>query len=72
MKELDVVLERLARQLPQASAAECRIFAELLALPDPLLARYLLAGDPPAEPHLAEAIARVRALCRLNDGQAVF
>ncbi len=69
MKELDVLLERFAQQLlPQASAAECRVFAELLALPDPLLAQYLLAGKPPAEPHLAQATSRIRALCRLNDG----
>ena len=73
MKELDVLLERFAEQvLPQASQAECRLFAELLALPDPLLARYLLAGEPPAEPHLAQAVTRVRALCRLDDRSAVF
>jgi antitoxin CptB len=73
MKELDVVLERFAEQvLPQASAAECRVFAELLALPDPLLAQYLLRGEAPAEPHLAQATSRIRALCRLQDGSAVF
>jgi len=45
MKELDVLLERFALQvLPQATPAECRVFAELLALPDPLLAGYLLGG----------------------------
>jgi antitoxin CptB len=73
MKELDVLLERFAQQvLPQASPAECRVFAELLALPDPLLAGYLLGGEPPAEPHLAQAVRRIRALCRLGDGSAVF
>jgi succinate dehydrogenase flavin-adding protein (antitoxin of CptAB toxin-antitoxin module) len=73
MKELDVLLERFARQvLPEASPAECRVFAELLALPDPLLAGYLLAGELPAEPHLAQAVGRIRALCRLGDGSAVF
>ena len=73
MKELDVLLERFAQQvLPQASPADCRVFAELLALPDPLLAGYLLMGEPPAEPHLAQAIGRIRALCRLSDGSAVF
>jgi antitoxin CptB len=73
MKELDVLLERFAHQvLPQASQAECRVFAELLALPDPLLAGYLLGGEPPAEPHLAQAVGRIRALCRLGDGSAVF
>jgi antitoxin CptB len=73
MKELDVLLERFAQQvLPQASPSECRVFAELLALPDPLLAGYLLGGEPPAEPHLAQVIARIRALCRLADGSALF
>jgi antitoxin CptB len=73
MKELDVLLERFAQQvLPQASQAECRVYAELLALPDPLLAGYLLGGEPPAEPHLAQAVRRIRALCRLGDGSAVF
>ena len=73
MKELDVLLERFAQQvLPQATQAQCRVFAELLALPDPLLAGYLLGGEPPAEPHLAQAVRRIRALCRLGDGSAVF
>jgi antitoxin CptB len=73
IKELDVLLERFAQQLlPQASAADCRVFAELLALPDPLLAGYLLGGEAPAEPHLAQAVGRIRALCRLGDGAAVF
>jgi succinate dehydrogenase flavin-adding protein (antitoxin of CptAB toxin-antitoxin module) len=69
MKELDVLLERFAEQvLPRASGAECHVYGELLALPDPLLAEYLLGGKLPAEPHLAEAALRIRALCRLNDG----
>ena len=68
MKELDVLLERFAQQLlPQASAADCRVFSEVLDLPDPLLAGYLLGGEVPAEPHLAQAIGRMRALCRLDD-----
>jgi antitoxin CptB len=73
MKELDVLLERFAEQvLPQASAGECRVFAELLELPDPVLAGYLLGGESPPEPHLAEAVGRIRALCRLDDLAAVF
>jgi len=68
LKELDVLLERFAQQLlPQASVADCRVFSELLDLPDPLLAGYLLGGEVPAEPHLAQAIGRMRALCRLDD-----
>ncbi len=73
MKELDVLLERFAQQLlPQASATECQEFAELLALPDPVLAAYLLGGAVPVEPHLAQASARIRALCRLGHPSEVF
>jgi antitoxin CptB len=73
MKELDVLLERFAqRALVQASPAECRLFAEVLELPDPLLADYLLGAETPAEPHLAHAIGRMRALCRLDAGSALF
>ena len=67
MKELDVLLERFAQQvLPQATQAECRVFAELLALPDPLLAGYLLGGEPPAEPHLAQAVRRIRRIMSIG------
>jgi antitoxin CptB len=73
MKELDVLLERYVRQaLPQASVRERRSFGQLLGLPDPLLAAYLLGGDAPAEPDLAQLVGRIRALCRLGDGSAVF
>jgi antitoxin CptB len=73
MKELDVLLERFAQRVRlEASAEECRVFAELLELPDPLLAGYLLGGATPAEPHLAHALGRMRALCRLEDGPAVL
>jgi len=73
MKELDVLLERFAQRVRlEASAEECRLFAELLELPDPLLAGYLLGGANPAEPHLAHALGRMRALCRLDEGSAVF
>ena len=73
MKELDVLLERFAQQvLPQATAAECRVFAELLELPDPVLAEYLLKDESPAEPHLAQAVGTMRALCRLDGRSALF
>jgi len=72
MKELDVVLERFARDtLPAASAAERHDLAELLAQPDPLLAAWLLAGVP-AEPRFAPLTARIRDLCRSAGGSAVF
>ena len=73
MKELDVLLERFALSaLPAASREERRVFAELLALPDPVLAGYLLGGDTPAERHLAALVGRVRALCRSEAGSALF
>jgi antitoxin CptB len=73
IKELDVLLERVLSDLvPQASPAERRAFEELLALPDPLLAAYLLAGETPPQTHLKELVARIRTLCRLGDGSALF
>jgi succinate dehydrogenase flavin-adding protein (antitoxin of CptAB toxin-antitoxin module) len=73
MKELDVLLERAARRmLPGASREERATFAELLALPDPLLAGYFLGEEVPPEPRLAGLVARISALCRLDDGSAVF
>jgi antitoxin CptB len=73
LKELDVLLERFAAGvLPEASGADCRVYAELLELSDPLLLGYLLGHDTPAEPHLARAVGRIRALCRLDDPSAVF
>jgi antitoxin CptB len=54
MKELDVLLERFARQrYEQATEEEKRAFARLLDLPDPELADYLFGYATPAEPHLA-------------------
>ncbi len=72
-KELDVLLERFAqRVLRQPCAAEWQALDQLLELPDPLLAGYLLGDETPAEPHLAQAVRTMRALCRLGDQSAVF
>ena len=58
MKELDILLVRYVRErLSAASSAERDAFAEFLELPDPDIARYLLAGDVPDDPRHA-------ALCR--------
>jgi antitoxin CptB len=55
MKELDVLLERFARQrYEHASAEEKRAFARLLDLPDPELADYLFGYATPDEPQLAQ------------------
>jgi antitoxin CptB len=72
MKELDLLLERFVREgLPQASAAEQGAFAELLALPDPQLAGYLLGAAVPPEPQLALLVGRIRSLCRSGAGSAL-
>ncbi len=62
MKELDLLLERFGRRgFPQATAAERVLFEELLELPDPLLAGYLLGGVAPADPQMAPLLGRIRA-----------
>jgi antitoxin CptB len=62
MKELDLLLERFARaQLPQSPGEERARFEELLTLPDPVLARYLLGGESPQVPELGQLVARIRA-----------
>jgi succinate dehydrogenase flavin-adding protein (antitoxin of CptAB toxin-antitoxin module) len=54
MKELDVLLERYAReQFAQASSEDRRAFARLLDLPDPDLADYFFGYATPTEPELA-------------------
>ncbi|HXZ60664.1 MAG TPA: succinate dehydrogenase assembly factor 2 [Steroidobacteraceae bacterium] len=64
MKELDVMLERFARRaLPGAASTELRAFERLLALPDPLLAGYLLGEERPSDAELQALTARIRDLC---------
>ena len=64
MKELDVILERYAREgLAGAPEAERRAFERLLGLPDPLLAGYFLGNERPADPQLRALAARIRDLC---------
>jgi len=64
MKELDVLLERFARQrLGSADAAECHTFARFLELPDPLLADYLLRSEVPREPEFAALARSISGVC---------
>jgi len=64
MKELDLLLVPYVREhLPTASSDELAAFVEFLELPDPDIARYLLAGDVPSDPRHA---ALCRALLRAN------
>ena len=59
MKELDFLLLRYLREHHLAAASDERAaFVEFLELPDPDIARYLLAGDVPSDPRHA-------ALCRV-------
>jgi antitoxin CptB len=59
MKELDFLLLRYLRDRHAAAASDERAaFVEFLELPDPDIARYLLAGDVPPDPRHA-------ALCRV-------
>ena len=54
MKELDILLERFARERYEAApAAQKRAFARLLELPDPDLADYFFGHATPDEPELA-------------------
>jgi antitoxin CptB len=53
-KELDVLLERFARDdYENATAEQKRAFARLLELPDPELSDYLFGHATPEEPELA-------------------
>ena len=62
MKELDLLLERFGRRaFPAASPAEQRAFEELLELPDPVLAGYLLGGVTPPDPGTAHLVMQIRA-----------
>jgi antitoxin CptB len=54
MKELDILLERFAREdFERAPAEQKRAFARLLELPDPDLADYFFGDVTPEEPELA-------------------
>lgn len=58
MKELDFLLLRYVRDgFPAATSSERAAFEEFLELPDPDIARYLIAGHVPEDPNQA-------AVCR--------
>jgi len=73
MKELDVMLERFAHgALAHASQEQRRALEELLALPDPLLAGYLLGENTPPEPQLARLAGAIRTYVAMQGGSALF
>jgi len=62
MKELDLLLERFARtHLARACPEEQARFEELLGLPDPVLAGYLLGGISPPGPQMGRLVAQIRS-----------
>ena len=67
------MLERFVHHaLSGASPRERQALDELLALPDPLLAGYLLGGNTPPEPHLAVLTGSIRAYVAKGGGSALF
>jgi antitoxin CptB len=61
MKELDLVLMRyLQCRWPTADAAERAVFEEVLDLPDPLLAAYLMERETAPDPAMARLIGLLR------------
>ncbi len=60
MKELDLLLVRyLKERHADAPAQERLAFEQFLELPDPDIARYLVAGDVPDDPQHAELCRRI-------------
>ena len=61
MKELDVMLERFVAGGTGLGTRSARAaFEELLRLPDPLLADYLLGGNTPPQAQLAQLVGAIR------------
>lgn len=61
VKELDLLLEAyLNERFAQASAQEQLAFADLLALPDPVLLGYILGREQPPNEEQGRVIARLR------------
>lgn len=60
MRELDVLLERyLNESFARASSRDRAAFEQILALQDPELASYLLAGVEPLDPDIARVVAQI-------------
>jgi len=65
MKELDLLLTRYLRERwPGASESERAQFEQILELPDPDLAAYLVAGEPTADPGQQPLIDTLRGAGR--------
>ena len=67
MKELDFLLLRYLKNRFALSASDERdAFAQFLELPDPDIARYLIAGDVPEDPRLAALCRAMQPICQAN------
>ena len=61
MRELDVLLTAYFEKVyPASDESHKSAFRAVLALPDPELMRYLLSGENPADPELADVIDCIR------------
>ena len=61
MRELDVLLSRyLEKVYPGSEEPQKAAFRRVLELPDPDLIGYLMSGENPADPELANVVERIR------------
>ena len=61
MRELDVLLTAYVEKVyPASDEAQKAAFRQVLSLPDPELMGYLLSGDNPADPELADVVDCIR------------
>jgi succinate dehydrogenase flavin-adding protein (antitoxin of CptAB toxin-antitoxin module) len=61
MRELDVLLTTYFEKVyPASDEPQKSAFRKVLALPDPELMRYLLSGENPADPELADVVDCIR------------
>ena len=63
MRELDVLLTRWLDEFYAGAVEQDKAaFRELLTLPDPELLRYLVAGEPPEDPTIADIVRKIRGI----------
>ncbi|MDH3441193.1 MAG: succinate dehydrogenase assembly factor 2 [Gammaproteobacteria bacterium] len=63
MRELDVLLSGwLEEKYDAVSDDDKSAFRRLLSLPDPEIARYLLAGERAGDPDIARVVERIRGV----------
>lgn len=61
MRELDVLLTAYCEKVyPVSDELQKSAFRKVLELPDPELMRYLLSGENPADPELADVVDCIR------------